>query len=1028
MRFSQRIDQIPPSRTPRRCRLGRRLGRRTCPRIEQLEDRRLLATVEWIGGSGDWNTAANWLDATNLTNHVPLAIDDVVINAGVTVTHSSGDQTVLSIQSDASLAVSGGNLTVNGNLTNAGNIQIQGGTLTLSGTDWSNVETVSINSGTLNLGGSFATAGIGTITRSGGAVNITGTLNNTGTLALDDTTGSWQLAGGTILGGTVSTAGSAKLASILAGNPGTLDGVTLAGTLDLTASSSRARVINDLTLDNGLVNMAQNGYLTFEGTQTLGGTGTVAFTDNNASNALYAGSNSTLTIGPNVTVHGTAGQINNNGPGTTGSGTFINQGTIRADVAGGSILLNGVGWSNSGTIEAINGSTVTLAGTWSNTGTIEETASTLNLGGIFGLNSLLGALLTRSGGAVNITGTLNNTGTLALDDTTGSWQLAGGTILGGTVSTVGSAKLASILAGNPGTLDGVTLAGTLDLTASSSRARVINDLTLDNGLVNMAQNGYLTFEGTQTLGGTGTVAFTDNNASNALYAGSNSTLTIGPNVTVHGTAGQINNNGPGTTGSGTFINQGTIRADVAGGSILLNGVGWSNSGTIEAINGSTVTLAGTWSNTGTIEETASTLNLGGIFGLNSLLGALLTRSGGAVNITGTLNNTGTLALDDTTGSWQLAGGTILGGTVSTVGSAKLASILANNPGTLDGVTLAGTLDLTASSSRARVINDLTLDNGLVNMAQNGYLTFEGTQTLGGTGTVAFTDNNASNALYAGSNSTLTIGPNVTVHGTAGQINNNGPGTTGSGTFINQGTIHADVAGGSILLNGVGWSNSGSIEAINGSTVTLAGTWSNTGTIEETASTLNLGGSFTLGTFTRTGGTVNQTGTLNNTGRNLALDETMGSWTVTGGRITGGTLSTSGLAKFQLNPATLVGVTLAGVAQVQANSFAEDGLTLNGGQLIVDSSRKLTFQANNQDLTGNGTVMFAGTGGAGSRSQSPTHHRRWRNHRSYDRHQQPRRVSGRRLGRDLRHHFHRDRSHRCASWATGPITRESSPPA
>src|SRR5438105_13687486 len=34
---------------------------------------------------------------------------------------------------------------------------------------------------TVNLGGDFATAGLGTFTRTGGAINIIGTLNNVGT-------------------------------------------------------------------------------------------------------------------------------------------------------------------------------------------------------------------------------------------------------------------------------------------------------------------------------------------------------------------------------------------------------------------------------------------------------------------------------------------------------------------------------------------------------------------------------------------------------------------------------------------------------------------------------------------------------------------------------------------------------------------------------------------------------------------------------------------------------------------------------
>ena len=77
---------------------------------------------------------------------------------------------------------------------------------------------------------------------------------------------------------------------------------------------------------------------------------------------------------------------------------------------------------------------------WSNTGTISATGTAVNLGGSFTLESL--GTLNRAGGTVNLTGTLNNVGTtLALNATTGSWNLLGGTIVGGTLSESGGAEL-----------------------------------------------------------------------------------------------------------------------------------------------------------------------------------------------------------------------------------------------------------------------------------------------------------------------------------------------------------------------------------------------------------------------------------------------------------------------------------------------------------------------------------------------------------------------------------------------------------
>jgi RHS repeat-associated protein len=67
------------------------------------------ATVTWVGGSGDWNTAANWS-----TGVLPGPSDDVVIDrpGEILVTHSSGTHTVRSVLSQEAFQLSGGSLTV----------------------------------------------------------------------------------------------------------------------------------------------------------------------------------------------------------------------------------------------------------------------------------------------------------------------------------------------------------------------------------------------------------------------------------------------------------------------------------------------------------------------------------------------------------------------------------------------------------------------------------------------------------------------------------------------------------------------------------------------------------------------------------------------------------------------------------------------------------------------------------------------------------------------------------------------------
>src|SRR5262249_39785765 len=103
----------------------------------------------------------------------------------------------------------GGTITVDpATFTNQGTIQAQNDAHRTLGGSGSSQGTITAISSTVNLGGTFTVAALGSLQRSGSTVNLTGTLTNTGaTLALTAATGSWNLLGGTISGGTVSEAG-----------------------------------------------------------------------------------------------------------------------------------------------------------------------------------------------------------------------------------------------------------------------------------------------------------------------------------------------------------------------------------------------------------------------------------------------------------------------------------------------------------------------------------------------------------------------------------------------------------------------------------------------------------------------------------------------------------------------------------------------------------------------------------------------------------------------------------------------------
>ena len=523
---------------------GQRYVRRLM--LEPLEERRLLTQVIWANpAGGDWDTPGNWMGGV-----VPRAGSDVVINslnAGAVVTHSiTGTDTVNSITAAAPITISGGTLIVSAAFSDTSAVTLSGGTLA----------SASVQAGT-----------------------------------------------------------------VLQGSGGTLSGVTLAGTLNENVFGGALTITNGLTLASGLVEVTDIGSLNFSGSQTLGGNGEVLFNGtNNPNNELNVkGTGSLLTIGANITIDGLTARI------ILGSGAVDNYGTLgvgssggtqSAALSGGTFTIDGAWTNESGaTMQAVNdgnlvlnsqgandegnivpsgaftndagaavgvtgksdaGGGLSLEGNgWSNAGAITMANSSVFLGGTF-TSAALGTF-SRSGGTVDLTGTLTNTGlTLALTNTTGAWVLDGGTIVGGTITTSGSDALQV----SSGTVNGVTLAGTLDENTFGGSLTITNNLTLASGLVETTDIESLNFSGTQTLGGTGEVLFNGgNNPNNGLSVqGSGSVLTIGANITIDGLTATI------SAGSGAIDNYGTLSVGSSGGTQSA------------ALSGGTFNVDGAWTN------------------------------------------------------------------------------------------------------------------------------------------------------------------------------------------------------------------------------------------------------------------------------------------------------------------------------------------------------------------------------------------------------------------------------------------------
>jgi RHS repeat-associated protein len=628
-----------------------------------------------------------------------------------------------------------------------------------------------------------------------------GTLVITGSLS---SSAAFQIAGGTLSQATVA---SGTTISTVSGAGGTLNQVTLAGTLDAVGGFS---VTSGITMQAGSLiqigNATQSAELDVSGDQTISGTGEIRFTGNGGQIRTFGN----VVLGAGITVHGSSGLL------YCITGSLTNQGTIESDSGGGMSVSGNTGTTflnTAGATLAANGGTLDIGnGTdlgchWSNLGQISVNNSTLNLGDSFttaGLGSY-----TRTSGTINLVGILDNTSaTLALNAATGSWTLLGGTLRGGDLATADGTALATT--GNDGTLDGVTLGGTVTgnalpgtLQAIKGAASIIDGLTLANGTVvqigDANSSSELDFHGQQTVGGTGEFRFVGHGGQFRIF---DNTLTLGSGITIHGVNSAQN---PDDLGiflvSGSLVDQATIQLE---GNNTLSFTG--NPGT-------------SWIDAGPMVETNSMLNLGGTFSLAA--GNSFSDTNGFITIDGTLINQGaTLALNATTGSFDLISGRINGGTISTSGGSEF---FAAQSFTLDGVALAGSLEMIDSffGANVTVLDGLTLQTGTIRISHSNQLAFSGTQTLGGTGSIDFADSSTSNSVSVpAAGTTLTIGPGITIRGNTGKID------ATNAAFANQGTIASD-AGGTITAIGAanfsaGTLTGGTWQASASSTLRLSG--------------------------------------------------------------------------------------------------------------------------------------------------------------------------------------------------------------
>jgi hypothetical protein len=696
--------------------------------------------------------------------------------------------------------------------------------------------------------------------------------------------------------------------------PGPNDNVVidLAGAT-VNHSLTRYDTVRSLTVAAPNVTLnVDSGTLDLSGSGTLGtlqaGSGDVVHLMGGVLKSANVGIGTTVTIPTSATGIVDGGALN---------------GTLQA-LAGSTLELQG-SWTNNGAITAAAGSTLILGDYWAasvndqaatsdawvNQGIITAAGATVELGGWLTYTSANLNSLSLGTDTVELLGTLDNVNsTLTLTpkktSSTGNWSLVGGRIDGGIIAATGGADLVApgyiSSEANDGTLDGVTLDCSLDMSAQGAYVAIVDGLTLNTDLTLSGYLAELQFNdgGTLTVGALvngavihlkGGYSFLYNATSpNALLNNYPSqTPTIGQGITISGERatsglfGPFDNRGAITQYTSGYMqveelsNDGSVA--VQSGSIYCDskiftgyyfapGEPYSNNadGTMTATQGGDLSLAGQWTNNGAITTKGAELDLFDIWTNYGSISANPTSTvslgSNAFNVTGPnyiWKNAGVLAiaqgasldLGDYFTTDEFANGFQDRGVKLNLAKYTITLIGLLDNSAADNPVTAGTLTLDASTGAVSMYNG-EIDGG----------TLTGTDPLDVTyGTLQDVVVNDAINLPAAKYTTI-----LTVAGTWSITSRGSIAATGStelffsGTWINNGsiTVAPQQSWNSVSLAGT-WTNNGSITVTAAATVTLGdgGTnvsgpsdiWRNAGVLSMPAgSTINLGGYFTTDEF------------------------------------------------------------------------------------------------------------------------------------------------------------------------------------
>jgi autotransporter-associated beta strand protein len=608
------------------------------------------------------------------TNRV---LDSISLGAGAIIKTGSG-QTILAASNSYSggTTLSLGTLTIsNANALGSGNLTVDGGTLDLGGNNLT-AANLGGTGGTISLGANTLTASMTSGAQYSGAITGSGGLVKTGASFLTLNGSNSYTGGTTVSEGTIFVTGA-----------GTLGNASGAITISNTASTATLDLRNAQTRTGTITMIGQGARL------ASGDVNNPGSLINNGSALEMGGGQITVSVsgtgGLNVTGGGTINSSNSYTGATTISGTtgwygtdqlFVNNANALG-AASGDLTISGGSVNLQGNTITRSGSVILSGGTVAN-GTLSKSGGNFDLQG-----GTVNASLAGTAGLIK--STTNGASLNASNSYTGGTTISGGTLFVGGSGTLGDAS-GDVTVSGAGVLDlrnQQTRTGTITMTNQDARiitgggGSIVNNggaFRFGGGLLDVGVSGTgglnvtgggaiyssNSYTGATTISGTtgwyGTDQLFVYNA-NALGAASGDLTISGGTVNLQGNtitrSGNLTISG-GTVANGTFSKSGTAY-DIQGGAIgtvLAGTAGLTKSG------GGTATLSGSNSYTGDTSIEAGRLVVNGSLASTNVSVA----SGASLAGSGTLGKT-----------TILSGGTIAPG---------------NSPGTLtitNGLTWAG---------------------------------------------------------------------------------------------------------------------------------------------------------------------------------------------------------------------------------------------------------------------------------------------------------------------------------------------------